>query len=117
VELYESICEDTPLECLILLDISGSMQAKLAQAEKSICELLLSLEGRRGEHLVAVAIFPGSSGQVCQMIRDFASGLNGIRQSISSMKAGGNTPTGPAIRQAISYFEHTMQPNYAEYVV
>lgn len=116
IELWENICEDVTLKCLILLDISGSMQSKLVQVEKSVHELLLSFEGRRGKQLVAVAAFPGGN-ETLDLVREFRADTSGIRQCISSLKAGGNTPTGPAINQAIGLFEQECYPVCGEYVI
>jgi Ca-activated chloride channel homolog len=117
VALWEDLCEDTCLQCAILLDTSGSMKNKLVEAERSIGELLQSLQARRGKSAVAVATFPGVGLEPYRLITDFTTDVTMAGQKISDIRAGGNTPTGPAIRQAINLFAENTQPMFGEYVV
>jgi Ca-activated chloride channel family protein len=117
VALWENLCEDTCLQCAILLDTSGSMQNRLVEAERSIGELLQSLQARRGESAVAVATFPGTGMEPYYLITDFTADVTKVKQKISGIRAGGNTPTGPAIRQAINLFEENTKPIFGECVV
>lgn len=117
VGMWEEICETATLKCLILLDCSGSMQPKLAQANRSIRELQASLQGRRGQSLLAVAIFSGNFGEVCRIVMDFTPDLNNTSGVLNGLRAGGVTPTGPAIREAIGLFAEKPERELHEYVV
>lgn len=117
VDMWEEICETAMLKCLILLDCSGSMQPKLAQANRSIRELLVSLQSRRGQSLLAVAAFSGNYGEVCRIITDFTSDLSNMSGVLTGIRTGGVTPTGPAIREAIGLFAEKLESQLHEYVV
>jgi Ca-activated chloride channel family protein len=117
VNLWETLCEETSLRCLILLDTSGSMQHRLMQAEQSIREVIDTLQVRKGESTVAVAAFPGTAGEALRLITDFTADVSSVARKISGIKAGGNTPTGAAIRSAITRFDVHTQPVFCEYVV
>lgn len=117
VGVWEDICETATLKCLILLDCSGSMQPKLAQAERSIHELLTSLQGRKGRNLLATAVFPGNMGDVCRIVMNFTADFNNIGSMLTVIRAGGLTPTGPAIIKAVNLFTEQTEPKLYEYVV
>lgn len=117
VSVWEEICESATLKCLILLDCSGSMQPKLAQADQSIRELLTALQARKGRSYLAVAVFPGNIGEVYRLAMNFTPDLGNITSVLTGVRAGGGTPTGPAIREAINLFTESVQPKLNEYVV
>lgn len=117
VGVWEDICETATLKCLILLDCSGSMQPKLEQAERSIRELLASLQGRKGRSLLAAAVFPGNYGDVCRIVMNFTPDLNNINKLLCGIRASGQTPTGPAIDKAINLFAEQTESKLHEYVV
>jgi Ca-activated chloride channel family protein len=117
VNMWEEVCEGAMLKCLILLDCSGSMQPKLAQANRSIRELLVSLQSRRGQSLLAVAVFSGSYGEVCRIITDFSPDLSNVSGVLTGIRSGGVTPTGPAIREAMCLFAEKLDSKLHEYVV
>lgn len=103
VKLIDRIGDEVDLKCLILLDASGSMKHKIDIAKKSILELLLFLEERKGKNKIAVSIFPGKEGYY-ELLCEFTQDLDELKRSLDIIEIGGITPTGPAIEGAIDIF-------------
>jgi len=104
IDMIGKIGDETPLKCLILLDTSGSMRDKIDISKKSIYELLLFLEERKGENKVGVIRYPGLDEDY-QLLCNFTDDLSQLRKQISHVEVGGITPTGSAIKGAIEMFE------------
>jgi Ca-activated chloride channel family protein len=100
VDFIEKYGDNINLKCIILLDTSGSMKYKLDIAAKSVTELLENLQGRPGSSNIAVITYPGTEGGNCSVICDFTSDTSILRKKLAAIKAGGGTPTGPAILMA-----------------
>lgn len=116
VRLVDKIGDEIDLRCLILLDISGSMEKKIEIAKQSIFELLFFLEERTGESNIGVMVFPAKDSY-CKLLCDFTQDLNILKESIKSIKTGGTTPTGFAIEEAIKVFEEDREfPAYKNIV-
>lgn len=103
VKLIDRIGDEVDLKCLILLDASGSMKHKIHIAKKSILELLLFLEERKGKNEIAVSVFPGKEGYY-ELLCEFTQDLDKLKNSLEVIQTGGITPTGPAIEGAINIF-------------
>lgn len=103
VKLIDKIGDEIDLRCLILMDTSGSMKKKIDIAKKSIFELLLFLEERRGKNQMAVSVFPGRAGYY-ELLCDFTEDIDELRDRMKTIEVGGTTPTGPAIEGAIRIF-------------
>lgn len=108
--MIDKLGDEIPLKTLILLDSSGSMNKKMEIAKKSIFELLMFLEERSGENQIGVMAFPGRSGDY-ELICDFTTEIDELRNKIEIIETGGTTPTGLAIEGAIKIFSE----GYGEY--
>lgn len=108
--MIDKLGDEIPLKTLILLDSSGSMNKKMKIAKKSIFELLMFLEERSGENQIGVMTFPGRN-EDCELICDFTTEIDELRNKIEIIKTGGTTPTGPGIEGAIRAFSE----EYGEY--
>lgn len=103
IRLVDRIGNEIDLRCLILLDISGSMERKIEVARKSIFELLFFLEERTGKNHIGVIVFP-FKGEYCKLLCDFTEEVGILREKIQSLQTGGTTPTGFAMEKAIEIF-------------
>jgi Ca-activated chloride channel family protein len=100
VEFIEKYGDNINLKCIVLLDTSGSMRDKLTIARKSVVDLLDSLKDRQGNSSIAVITYPGGDADMCSLICGFTNETSILEQKLEAIKAGGGTPTGPAILMA-----------------
>lgn len=118
VEFIERYGDNINLKCIILLDASGSMRDKLNTARKSIVELLENLRERKGNSNIAVITYSGEDAGMCSVICDFTNDAEMLRQRLEEVRAGGGTPTGPAIlmarEQLFRYYEVSGSDVYRE---
>lgn len=109
VDFIEKYGDNVNLKCVIVLDTSGSMRDKLCIAKRSVVELLSSLQGRRGSSSIAVIAYPGEEADGGSVICSFTSEISILKEKLEAIRAGGGTPTGPAILKAcellFSYYE------------
>lgn len=109
VDFIENYGDSINLKCIILLDTSGSMKDKLDTARKSMVELLENLGERKGSSSIAVITYSGEGTGLCRVICDFTNDKEMLRHKLEGIKAGGGTPTGPAIlmarEQMLRYYE------------
>lgn len=105
IEYMDQLGENVGLKCCIVMDCSGSMGQKIGTARQSIIELMNSLKGRVGKSEIAVIAYPGESGEHCKIINPFTADLDQIKRSVLSLKAGGTTPTAPAIGKALELMQ------------
>lgn len=106
VKLIDMIGNEADLKCLILLDASGSMKNKIDIAKKSVLELLLFLEERKGKNEIGVMVFPGKEGYY-DLLCEFTEDIDELKNSLQNIDIGGITPTGYAIEGAIDIFVNT----------
>lgn len=104
MEVVDELNETVNLEVLILVDTSASMKHKLPTVKEALLDLSLSLNARMGDNKFAVFVFPGKRKDVEKLL-DWTPKLESLTTIFSKLTPGGITPTGPAIREAISYFE------------
>ncbi|MDF2592510.1 MAG: hypothetical protein K0S75_1976 [Clostridia bacterium] len=100
VDFIENFGDSINLKCAVILDTSGSMGSKLDTAKSSLIELLQSLNSRRGEGKIAVIKYPGYNDEAASVVCNFTDSKELLQNRLSSMRAGGGTPTGPAIEKA-----------------
>lgn len=100
VDFIENFGDRINLKCVVILDTSGSMGSKLDIAKSSLIELLQSLSSRRGEGKIAVIKYPGYKEETASIVCSFTDSTELLQSRLSTMKAGGGTPTGPAIEKA-----------------
>ena len=103
MEVVEDLGEKVRMEVLVLVDTSASMKHKLPTVKEAIIDLSISLNARSGENLFSVSIFPGKRTEV-ERVLDWSPKLESLSKVFAKLTTGGITPTGPAIREAIKYF-------------
>lgn len=103
MEVVDDLGERAQLEVLILVDTSASMKHKLPTVKESLLDLSLSLNARKGNNLFSVFLFPGKKNYVEKLI-DWTPNIDSLPSIFSKLAAGGITPTGPAIQEALSHF-------------
>lgn len=96
ITMIDKIGNEVELKCLILLDTSGSMKKKIDIARKSVLELLMFLNERKGENFIGFMTFPGQNGHY-QLLCDFTKDTEELKEKINHIDIGGTTPTGYAI--------------------
>ncbi|MGE7663886.1 VWA domain-containing protein [Peribacillus sp. NPDC097197] len=103
MEVVDELGETSELEVLILVDTSASMKHKLPTVKDSLLDLSLSMNARMGDSQFSVFAFPGKRNDVEKLL-DWTPNLEALTKIFSKLSTGGLTPTGPAIREALSYF-------------
>jgi Ca-activated chloride channel homolog len=103
MEVVDELGETVELEVLILVDTSASMKHKLPTVKEALLDLSLSLNARTGDNQFSVFVFPGKKNDV-EKILDWTPKLQSLTSIFSQLTTGGITPTGPAIRTALSSF-------------
>ncbi|MBS4193412.1 VWA domain-containing protein [Bacillus sp. FJAT-49705] len=104
MEVVDELGETAELEVLVLVDTSASMKHKLPTVKESLFDLSLSLNARSGENRFSVFVFPGKKKEVEKLL-DWSPNLGSLTSIFSKLTTGGITPTGPAIREALTYFK------------
>lgn len=103
MEVVEDLGEKVKMEVLVLVDTSASMKHKLPTVKEALIDLSISLNARSGENQFSVFIFPGKRSEV-ERVMDWSPRLESLSKIFAKLTTGGITPTGPAIREAIKYF-------------
>ncbi|MFJ8268447.1 VWA domain-containing protein [Peribacillus asahii] len=103
MEVVDELGETSKLEVLVLVDTSASMKHKLPTVKDSLLDLSLSMNARIGENRFSVFVFPGKKKDVEKLL-EWTPELNSLSKIFPKLTTGGITPTGPAIREALSYF-------------
>ncbi len=104
MEVVDELGETVELEVLILVDTSASMKHKLPTVKEALLDLSLSLNARSGSNRFSVFVFPGKKTEVEKLL-EWTPRLESLSSIFSKLTTGGITPTGPAIQEAISYFQ------------
>ncbi|UII56023.1 VWA domain-containing protein [Cytobacillus spongiae] len=104
MEVVDELGETVGLEVLILVDTSASMKHKLPTVKEALLDLSLSLNARTGENRFSVFVFPGKKKDVEKLL-DWTPKLDSLTSIFAKLTTGGITPTGPAIREALTYFQ------------
>jgi Ca-activated chloride channel family protein len=104
LEVVDELSETVDLEVLILVDMSASMKNKLPTVKEALLDLSLSLNARMGDNLFSIFLFPGKKKEVEKLL-DWTPKLESMSTIFPKLTAGGITPTGPAIREALQYFK------------
>ncbi len=103
MEIVDELGETVELEILVLVDTSASMKDKLPTVKEALLDLSLSLNARMGDNRFSVFVFPGKKKQV-ERILDWTPKLETLKTVFPKLTSGGITPTGPALREALSHF-------------
>lgn len=104
MEVVDELGETADLQVLILIDTSASMTNKLPTVKEALFDLSLSLNARMGNNQFAVLIFPGKRKDVEKLL-SWTPNLEQLTSIFPKLAMGGITPTGPALREAMSYFK------------
>ncbi|HET7628843.1 MAG TPA: VWA domain-containing protein [Bacillales bacterium] len=113
MEVVDELGETLNLEVLILVDTSASMRSKLPTVQDALVDLSLSLGARSGSNRFALYSFPGKK-RATEKILDWNPEINVIHEVLSKLSSGGVTPTGPAMREALTYFKRTRRRSRME---
>ncbi|WP_160725665.1 vWA domain-containing protein [Bacillus sp. USDA818B3_A] len=108
MEVVDELGETVELEVLILVDTSASMKHKLPTVKEALLDLSLSLNARTGDNLFSVYVFPGKKNDVEKLL-DWTPKLQVLTSVFSQLSTGGITPTGPALKTALSAFTEKKQ--------
>jgi len=103
MEVVDELGETVDLEVLILVDTSASMKHKLPTVKEALLDLSLSLNARTGENQFSVYAFPGKKNDVEKLL-DWSPRLQTLTSIFPQLATGGITPTGPALRAALTAF-------------
>lgn len=103
MEVVDDLGETVKMEVLVLVDTSASMTHKLPTVKEALIDLSISLNARMGANQFSVFIFPGKRSDV-ERVLDWTPKLESLSKVFAKLTTGGITPTGPAIREAIKYF-------------
>lgn len=103
MEVVDELGETSKLEVLILVDTSASMKHKLEIVKDSLLDLSLSMNARQGDNQFSVFVFPGKNNDVEKLL-DWTPKLEVLTKIFPKLTTGGITPTGPAIEEAVAYF-------------
>jgi len=104
MEVVDELGETVELEVLVLVDTSASMKPKLETVKEALLDLSLSLNARSGDNRFSVFAFPGKKKDVEKLL-DWTPSLGALTSIFGKLTTGGITPTGPAIREALTYFK------------
>ncbi|WP_174734830.1 VWA domain-containing protein [Mesobacillus harenae] len=104
MEVVDELGETVELNVLILVDTSASMKHKLPTVKEALLDLSLSLNARAGENRFSVFVFPGKRNDVEKLL-DWTPKLESLTSIFAKLTTGGMTPTGPALREALTYFK------------
>lgn len=105
MEVVDELGETIDLDVLILVDTSASMKQKLPTVKEALLDLSLSLNARSGSNQFSVYVFPGKKNDVEKLL-NWTPKLEALTNVFSKLTVGGITPTGPAIREAITCFKN-----------
>jgi Ca-activated chloride channel family protein len=103
IEVVDELGETVELDVLILVDTSASMKQKLPTVKEALLDLSLSLNARSGNNNYSVLVFPGKRNNV-EKVLDWTPNLQSLTKIFSQLTTGGITPTGPALKAALSSF-------------
>ncbi len=114
VEVVEELEETTDLEILILVDVSASMKPSLETVKEALIDLSISLRSRTGKNSFSILLFPGKRKNV-EVIQKWSNELDSLTQIFSHLSAGGITPTGPALKEAVRTFRQKRNRKGAQF--
>jgi len=103
IDVVEELGETLALDILILVDTSASMKHKLPTVKEALIDLSLSLNARMGDNQYSVFTFPGKNKEVDRLL-EWTPNLGTLTAVFAKLSTGGITPTGPALSEALAYF-------------
>ncbi|CAM4247612.1 vWA domain-containing protein [Lederbergia lenta] len=104
MEVVDELGETSDLQVLIMIDTSASMATKLETVKEALLDLSLSLNARMGNNQFSVLVFPGKRKEAERLL-NWTPNLELLTSVFPKLATGGITPTGPALREGMSYFK------------
>lgn len=104
MEVVDELGETMDLEILILVDTSASMKLKLPTVQDALEDLSISLNARIGANEFSLYTFPGKKKDT-ERVLDWSPEIEEIHGVLTTLSSAGVTPTGPAIKEALSCFK------------
>lgn len=104
MEVVDELGETVNLDVLILVDTSASMTHKLPTVKEALLDMSISLNARVGNNRFSVLVFPGKRKETEKLL-EWTPSMDALTSVFSKLKAGGITPTGPAIREGMAHFK------------
>jgi Ca-activated chloride channel family protein len=95
IDLMAGLADGLDLQIALLLDTSASMTGKMPAVLRSVQDLILSLQERKGETNIFVARYPGR-----ERVIEAIAGCAGL--CWDDLRPAGRTPTGPAILEILA---------------
>lgn len=108
--MVDELGEKSSLNVVMLVDTSGSMKPKLSAVQQAIHDFSISLRSRSGPSRMAVCSFPGKQNFLDVRV-PWTDKVEQAHQLSADLNMSGITPTGPAIVEAITLFEHVKLPH------
>lgn len=104
IDLIDRLGDTADIKCCVVIDCSSSMKRKIDIAKSSALNLLRVLSSRGGNTEVAVIGYPHRE-QDYKVLCDFTSNIINLEKGLQEIKIGGRTPTGMALKGALSVLE------------
>ena len=104
VDMMDQLSEHSHLDILLLIDVSASMRPKMVRIEEALMDFQLSVQSRAGTNRISIATFPAEL-EAMAIIVPWTKDIFEAQSLIANLTPSGNTPTGPAIEEAIAYFD------------
>ena len=108
VDLIDRLGDTSDIKCCVVIDCSGSMKRKINIAKSSALNLLRVLSSRGGNTEVAVIAYPHRD-QDYKVLCNFTNNIIELEKGLQEIKIGGRTPTGMALKGALSVLENKIE--------
>lgn len=108
-EMAERLADEVYLRCVIAVDCSRSMEAKLRRVKDGVISLLAAWQNRTGKSDLALLCYPGHNGELTRLLADFSRDPAYLGKKLKDINSGGGTPTAPAIRAAARLLRDSRQ--------
>ena len=108
-DLIDKLGDDVNIKCCVVMDCSGSMKSKIDIAKSSVLNLLRILNSRKGKTEISVIAYPHITSEPYKVLCDFTENIIELEKALQKIQVGGRTPTGPALQQAISILENSIE--------
>lgn len=104
IDLIDKLGDEADIKCCLVIDCSGSMKRKIDIAKSSALNLLRVLNSRKGKTEIAVLGYPHSEEEY-SILCEFTDNIINLEKGLQKIKIGGRTPTGMALKGAISILQ------------
>lgn len=104
IDLIDKLGDNSDIKCSVVIDCSSSMKRKIDIAKSSALNLLRVLNSRNGKTEISVIAYP-FEGESYKVLCDFTDNIIDLEKGLQRIKIGGRTPTGSALKGAISSLE------------